>query len=218
MRNAVICEAVRTPTGKFQGTLTPFEAPKLGAHVVKALLERSGIDAARIDEDELTAQALAAIDPEEPPRPTVPPAHASRWPLVIAVLAAFAFLGLWMEERQARAESTDPWWAYEPETDGLLQRFRPDGEPRARLFDRDHDGYFEETNFLHGAKGLTRVIDASRDGSYEQSITEQTDGVTIAWIDGDGDGWHEECTVTNAAGKVVQTLRWNGTDFTVEHR
>jgi acetyl-CoA C-acetyltransferase len=50
MRNAVICEAVRTPTGKFQGSLTPFEAPKLGAHVVKALLERSGIDPAKVDE------------------------------------------------------------------------------------------------------------------------------------------------------------------------
>lgn len=50
MRNAVICEALRTPTGKFQGTLASFEAPKLGAHVIAALVKRSGIDPARIDE------------------------------------------------------------------------------------------------------------------------------------------------------------------------
>lgn len=50
MRNAVICEAIRTPTGKFQGTLAGLEAPKLGAHVISALVKRSGIDPARVDE------------------------------------------------------------------------------------------------------------------------------------------------------------------------
>lgn len=50
MRNAVICEAVRTATGKFQGSFSSIEAPKLGAHVVKAILERSGIAPHKIDE------------------------------------------------------------------------------------------------------------------------------------------------------------------------
>jgi acetyl-CoA C-acetyltransferase len=50
MKNAVICEAVRTATGKFQGSLASVEAPKLGAHVVKAILERSGIKPELIDE------------------------------------------------------------------------------------------------------------------------------------------------------------------------
>lgn len=50
MRNAVICEALRTPTGKFQGTLASLEAPKLGAHAIAALVKRSGIDPSRIDE------------------------------------------------------------------------------------------------------------------------------------------------------------------------
>ncbi|CAG0995686.1 acetyl-CoA C-acetyltransferase [Planctomycetaceae bacterium] len=50
MRSAVICEALRTPTGKFQGTLASFEAPKLGAHVIKALLAKSKLDPERIDE------------------------------------------------------------------------------------------------------------------------------------------------------------------------
>jgi acetyl-CoA C-acetyltransferase len=50
MRNAVICEAVRTATGKFQGSLHTIEAPKLGAHVVKSVVERAGIAPEKIDE------------------------------------------------------------------------------------------------------------------------------------------------------------------------
>ncbi len=50
MRNAVICEAVRTPTGKFQGTLSPFTAPQLGAHAIKALVARAKLDPSRVDE------------------------------------------------------------------------------------------------------------------------------------------------------------------------
>ena len=50
MSNAVICAAVRTPTGKFQGTLSSVDAPHLGAHVVKAVLERSGVKPELIDE------------------------------------------------------------------------------------------------------------------------------------------------------------------------
>jgi acetyl-CoA C-acetyltransferase len=48
---AVILSAVRTPSGKFQGSLSGFSAPKLGAIVIKAAVERAGIkDPADIDE------------------------------------------------------------------------------------------------------------------------------------------------------------------------
>jgi len=50
MRNAIICEALRTPTGKFQGSLSTFSAPQLGAHAIKSLLARTGLDPARVDE------------------------------------------------------------------------------------------------------------------------------------------------------------------------
>jgi acetyl-CoA C-acetyltransferase len=43
-REAVILSAVRTPSGKFQGSLSGIPAPKLGALVVKAAVERSGIE------------------------------------------------------------------------------------------------------------------------------------------------------------------------------
>ncbi|PJH75715.1 MAG: acetyl-CoA C-acyltransferase, partial [Anaerolineae bacterium CG_4_9_14_0_8_um_filter_58_9] len=47
----VILSAVRTPSGRFQGSLSGFTAPKLGAIVVKAAVERAKIsDPAEIDE------------------------------------------------------------------------------------------------------------------------------------------------------------------------
>ncbi|MBA4380857.1 MAG: acetyl-CoA C-acyltransferase, partial [Anaerolinea sp.] len=46
----VILSAVRTPSGKFQGSLSGFSAPKLGALVIKAAVERAGINPAEIDE------------------------------------------------------------------------------------------------------------------------------------------------------------------------
>jgi acetyl-CoA C-acetyltransferase len=39
----VILSAVRTPSGRFQGSLSGFPAPKLGALVVKAAVERAGL-------------------------------------------------------------------------------------------------------------------------------------------------------------------------------
>lgn len=48
---AVILSAVRTPSGRFQGSLSILPAPRLGAIAVKAAVERAGIpDPAQIDE------------------------------------------------------------------------------------------------------------------------------------------------------------------------
>jgi acetyl-CoA C-acetyltransferase len=47
---AVILSAVRTPIGKFQGTLSSLPATKLGAIAVKAAVQRAGIDAKDIEE------------------------------------------------------------------------------------------------------------------------------------------------------------------------
>jgi acetyl-CoA C-acetyltransferase len=50
MRESVIISAVRTPTGKFLGSLKTFTAPQLGAIVVREAVRRAGIDPARVDE------------------------------------------------------------------------------------------------------------------------------------------------------------------------
>ncbi len=47
---SVICAAVRTPIGAFNGGLSSVRAPELGAIVVKSLLEKTGLDAGKVDE------------------------------------------------------------------------------------------------------------------------------------------------------------------------
>ena len=50
MRETVIVSAVRTPTGKFLGTLKDFKAPDLGALVVREAVRRAGIEPGAVDE------------------------------------------------------------------------------------------------------------------------------------------------------------------------
>lgn len=50
MQQAVIVDAVRTPIGRFQGGLSPVRADDLAAHALRALLERTGIDPALVDD------------------------------------------------------------------------------------------------------------------------------------------------------------------------
>ena len=77
MTEAVIVSAVRTATGKFQGSLKGFAAPQLGALVVAEAVRRAGIDPAAVDECIMsgadhrrrrcrTNQAAAATGPMEP--------------------------------------------------------------------------------------------------------------------------------------------------------
>jgi acetyl-CoA C-acetyltransferase len=48
--DVVIISACRIPVGKFQGSLTDFSAPQLGAMVVREAVKRAGIDPAQVDE------------------------------------------------------------------------------------------------------------------------------------------------------------------------
>jgi len=50
MEKAVIVGAVRTPIGKFLGALSSIPAPRLGAHVIRAVLERTGVAPGDVDE------------------------------------------------------------------------------------------------------------------------------------------------------------------------
>lgn len=50
MREAVIVEAIRTPVGKFRGSLSSIEPISLAALVLRAVVERAGIDPAQVDD------------------------------------------------------------------------------------------------------------------------------------------------------------------------
>ncbi|MEV6108974.1 acetyl-CoA C-acetyltransferase [Streptomyces sp. NPDC051940] len=85
MPEAYIVEAVRTPVGRKNGTLAAVHPADLGAHVLKALMERTGVDPAAVEDvvfgclDTVGPQAgdiartawLAAGLPQEVPGVTV---------------------------------------------------------------------------------------------------------------------------------------------------
>ena len=58
MRRAAIVKPLRTPVGRFLGSLTALPAEQLAAHIITAVVERSGIDPSRID-DVVIAQSYA---------------------------------------------------------------------------------------------------------------------------------------------------------------
>ncbi|MGB3710066.1 MAG: acetyl-CoA C-acetyltransferase [Erythrobacter sp.] len=49
-RRAAICTPIRTPVGRFLGGLSSLSAGELGAIILKALVERSGVDPERVDD------------------------------------------------------------------------------------------------------------------------------------------------------------------------
>ena len=61
MRRAAIVTPIRTPIGGFGGTLRPLFADQLAVTVIRSLIERTGIDPARIDEV-IVSQSYANSD------------------------------------------------------------------------------------------------------------------------------------------------------------
>ena len=50
MAEAFICDAVRTPMGRHHGSLSEWHPTDLGAHVLRALLDRTQVDPHLIDD------------------------------------------------------------------------------------------------------------------------------------------------------------------------
>ena len=50
MADAYIVDAVRTPMGRFNGGLSKVHPADLGAHVIRAMVDRTGIDPAQVDD------------------------------------------------------------------------------------------------------------------------------------------------------------------------
>ena len=58
MREAVICEPLRTPVGRFGGVFRDLPAARLGSTVIAALLKRTGVPHEAVD-DVLLGQCYA---------------------------------------------------------------------------------------------------------------------------------------------------------------
>ncbi|WP_277189159.1 acetyl-CoA C-acetyltransferase [Caballeronia sp. BR00000012568055] len=70
MTDVVIVSAARTAVGKFGGSLAKIAAPELGATVIKAVLERAGVQADQVSEM-ILGQVLTAGSGQNPARQSV---------------------------------------------------------------------------------------------------------------------------------------------------
>ena len=61
MRRTAIIAALRTPIGRFGGALASVRPDDLAAHVLRAVVDRTGIDPALIDDIYFGAANLAAL-------------------------------------------------------------------------------------------------------------------------------------------------------------
>ena len=68
MEDIVIVGAARTAIGKFGGSLASIPAAKLGAHIIRKVLERSGVAPEQVSEV-IMGQVLAAGAGRPPARP-----------------------------------------------------------------------------------------------------------------------------------------------------
>jgi acetyl-CoA C-acetyltransferase len=67
-RSPVILSAVRTPIGRFQGSLSGIPAPRLGAVAIKAALERAGVDDSTGIDEILMGNVVTAGEGQAPAR------------------------------------------------------------------------------------------------------------------------------------------------------
>ncbi|MGB0958707.1 MAG: acetyl-CoA C-acetyltransferase [Halocynthiibacter sp.] len=67
MTNVVIASAARTPVGSFSGSFANTPAHDLGAHILKAIVERAGINASEVSET-ILGQVLSAGQGQNPAR------------------------------------------------------------------------------------------------------------------------------------------------------
>jgi acetyl-CoA C-acetyltransferase len=70
MQEAVVVSAVRTPIGKFQGSLQSYTSPQLGALVVREAVKRAGVEPAKVDECIMGCVLQAGLG-QSPARQTV---------------------------------------------------------------------------------------------------------------------------------------------------
>src|SRR5262249_58770693 len=71
MEDVVIISGVRTPIGKFQGSLEPFSAPQLGAIAVREAVKRANVDPGQVDECIMGLVVSAGLG-ANPARPGAP--------------------------------------------------------------------------------------------------------------------------------------------------
>ncbi len=95
MRDAVIVQAVRTPVGKRNGGLSGVQPADLSAHVLTALVERSGIEPALVEDVIWGCVGQVGEQAADIARSAVLGASASRRPAWWPAITTWSWPGEW---------------------------------------------------------------------------------------------------------------------------
>lgn len=184
---------------------------------VRVMVPPSSLERARdilkptaIDEEDLAAQALAATEGRETPPPERPHPRSgggtARVVAGIAICAALLFFFLWQAATQT---SENPLYRFETDHQGQRTYLRRNGIELQRCEDGDRDGIFERLLTQSPDGSVSTVSDqADADGLYRRTTVRRRGDLVETWTRPGSSPWFDECTVTDATGKVVQRLVW----------
>jgi hypothetical protein len=127
--------------------------------------------------------------------------------LALALGAAVLFAFLW-QRADARAVSPHPLFDYVVDGATMREVRRSDGRTLRVLYDRDRDGVHERVDALAADGTVLTSAGGFADGIYASWTETRGDGLTVSWVDADRDGVQDRATVTDRAGKVLQTIEW----------
>lgn len=196
---------------------------------VKVMVPASSLEKAQeilkptvIDKHDLAAQAVGATGAVETPPTAKQPASNKKsgstapWIALIATIIALGFMFAWIEARNRYAD--DPLYKYTNTEQGMSVLLRRDGSQFGFYIDSEHDGIYESFQFWGPDKAWHETTNSvDRDGRALRAIYREKDGLTQTWSRDGANTLFTTCTITDATGKVLQTLEWQpGSGFTLK--
>jgi acetyl-CoA C-acetyltransferase len=194
MEDAVVVSAVRTPVGSFGGQFKDVAATKLGAHAVRAALERAGIAGAEVDEVVLGCVLQAGLGQNAARQAAIGAGIPKEVPATtINMVCGSGLKAVAIASQMIRAGDVDIVVAGGMENMTRAPYLIPSGRFGARMGDAElidsmvHDGLWDAFNDIHmgiTAENLADQYDISREEQDEFAASSQqkaeravTDGI-----------------------------------------
>jgi acetyl-CoA C-acetyltransferase len=194
MEDAVVVSAVRTPVGSFGGQFKDVAATELGAHAVRAALERAGIAGAEVDEVVLGCVLQAGLGQNAARQAAIGAGIPKEVPATtINMVCGSGLKAVAIASQMIRAGDVDIVVAGGMENMTRAPYLIPSGRFGARMGDAElidsmvHDGLWDAFNDIHmgiTAENLADQYDISREEQDEFAASSQqkaerafTDGI-----------------------------------------
>jgi acetyl-CoA C-acetyltransferase len=177
MENAVIVSAVRTPVGSFGGQFKDIPATELGAHAIRAALERAGVRGDEVDEVVLGCVLQAGLGQNPARQAAINAGIPKEVPATtINMVCGSGLKSVAIASQMIRAGDVDVVVAGGMENMTRAPYLMPSGRFGARMGDAQlvdsmiHDGLWDAFNDIHmgtTAENLAEQYDITRDEQDE---------------------------------------------------